>query len=91
MHSDVEALALLTQQIFLGDTAILEDQLVCGRTTDTHLLLFGTECEAGSSFLYDKCRDFFHLAAALFNNTGYSEDNVNVSFLTVCDEALGTI
>ncbi len=69
----------------------MEDQLVSGRTLDTHLLLFGTECKAGSTFLNDKGRDLLHLAASLLYDTGYCENNVYVSFLTVCDEALGSV
>jgi len=91
MHSDVETFALLAKQVLFRDTAICEDQLVCSRSTDTHLLLFGTEGEARSSFLYDKCRDLFFLSALYFNNACYSDDNVNVSLFTISNENFGAV
>ena len=91
MHSDTEALALLSQQILLRDTAVREDQLVCRRSADTHLLLLRTEGKAGCSLLHDKGRDLLGQSAALLNRACDRKDNIYVSFLTVGDKALGTV
>ena len=49
---DVEALALLSQEIALGYTAVREDELVCSGSADTHLVLLGSEGESGCSLLH---------------------------------------
>ena len=88
----MEALALLSKQVFLRDAAVCEDQLICSGAADTHLLLFCTKGEARGSLLYDKCGDFFFLSALLvLNDAGNSDDYINVCFLTVGDEDLGAV
>ena len=91
MHRVSEAFALLAQQVGCGDSAILEDQFICGRTADTHLVLFGTECESGRVLLNDERGEDFLLAAALLNDICVSDDDIDVRFLTVGDEALGAV
>ena len=91
MHCDLEACALLAQHVLLRDTAVGEDQLVSGRTLDTHLLLFGTEGKSGSTFLNDKGRNLLHLSASLLYDTGNCDNNIYISFFTVGDEALGSV
>ncbi len=91
VHCDVEALTLLPKEILLRDAAVGKDQLVSGRTADTHLLLLRTEGETGRSFLHDECGNLFLQAAALLNRSCDCKNDINVSFLTVGDEALGAV
>ena len=91
MHCDLEACALLAQHVLLRDTAVGEDQLVSGRTLDTHLLFLGTEGKSGSSLLNDKGRDLLHLSASLLYDAGNCDHDINICFFTIGDEALGTI
>ena len=91
MHSNLEACALLTKHSVLGDTAVSEDQLISGRTLDTHLLFLGTEGKSGSTFLNDKGGNLLHLSAPLLNSTGNSDNDINISLFTVGDEALGAV
>ena len=88
MHRDIEALALLSEEIVLRDPAVRKDQLIGRGTADTHLVFLGPEGKARGSLFYDKGGDFLHHSAALFNLAGNREDNVNIRFLTVCDKAL---
>ena len=78
-------------ELALRDTAVGEDQLVSGRTLDTHLLFLGTEGKSGSSLLNDKGRDLLHLSASLLYDAGNCDYDINICFFTIGDEALGTI
>ena len=52
VHCDREALSACTQEVLCRDMAVLEDQLVSGGSSDTHLVLLRTEGEAGGVLLY---------------------------------------
>ncbi len=91
MHCNRKTLALCTQQILLGDMAVREDQLIGGRTADTHLLLLRTEGKAGRTLLHDERRNLLLNPAALLNLAGHGDNDVYVSLFTVGNEALGTV
>ena len=56
-HGDFEALALLAQQVFLGNLYVVEDQLRRGGGADAHFIIVVTELEAFPSLLHNKSRD----------------------------------
>ena len=59
---------------------------------DTHLVLLGSEGESRCVLLNDKRGELLLLSASLvLDNVGISNDDVDVCFLTVGDEALGTV
>ena len=91
MHCDLEALPDLAQQILLGDAAVREDQLICRRAPDTHLLLLGAEAKARRSLLYDEGGNLLDLASLLLDHAGDGEDNVDICLLAVGDEDLGSV
>ena len=91
-HSQLEALAAHAQHTILRDTAILEDQLTGGRTTDAHLILSLADGEARIGALNDEGRAQLGGAALLIQNAvGDSDDDKDISETGVGDEDLGAI
>ena len=91
MHGNSEALALRAEDVLLRNTAVLENQLIGRGSADTHLLLLRSEGKARCSLFHDECGDFFLLSAAFLNGSRYRDDNVDIRFLAVCNEALGAV
>ena len=92
MHRICETLAADTEQVVLRNTAVLENQFIGCGTADTHLLFLDTECESRCSLFHDECGEALLLAAALvFHDIGVSDDDVDICFLTIGDEALGAV
>ena len=91
-HGQLEALAAHAQHTILRDTAILEDQLAGGRTTDAHLILSLADGEARIGALNDESRAQLGGTALLIQNAvGDSDDDKDISETGVSDEDLGAI
>ena len=91
MHCDLKSVPLLSEEIFLRNAAVCEDKLIGCRTADTHLILFCSEGKSGSSLFDNESRYLFHHTPPLFNLAGHREYNINIRFLSVCDEAFGSV
>lgn len=57
VESDFMTLAALAQQVFHRDDAVLEEHLAGGGAVNAHLVLFGSQRQAGRSLLHDKGRE----------------------------------
>ena len=90
-HGDLEALALLTQQVLLGNDAVLKDQVAGGGAADAHLLLVLAHGEALVSALHDERGQLLGLAAPLLNDAGDGDDDEHVGIARVGDEDLGAV
>ena len=87
LHSDLEALAFLAQQVLLGHDAILKDQVAGGAAADTHLLLVLTGGETGEALLNDEGGD----AVVALGLVGHGEHHESIGHVAVGDEALAAI
>ena len=87
LHSDLEALAFLTEQVLLGNDAILENEVAGGAAADTHLLLVLAGGEAGEGALDDEGGNAV-VALAL---VGHGEDDEGGGNVAVGDEALAAV
>ena len=87
LHSDLEALAFLTEQVLLGNNAILENEVAGGAAADTHLLLVLAGGEAGEGALDDEGGNAV-VALAL---VGHGEDDEGGGNVAVGDEALAAV
>ena len=87
LHSDLEALAFLTEQVLLGNDAILENEVAGGAAADTHLLLVLAGGEAGEGALDDESGNAV-VALAL---VGHGEDDEGGGNVAVGNEALAAV
>ena len=86
-HGDFEALALLAQQVFLGNLYVVEDQLRRGGGADAHFIIVVTELEAFPTLLHNKSRD----APGADVRRGDGEDHIGVRLWRVGDEDLAAV
>ena len=86
-HGDLEALALLAQQILLGDLHVVEDQLGGGRGADAHLVVVIAEGEALPPLFHDEGGD----TTGADVRGGHREDHIGVGLGRVGDEDLAAV
>ena len=87
MHADLPTLAFFADQVACGDTAVFEDQVGGGRTTDAHLLFMQTGGEAGGALFNDEQGDALQTLGLI----GNCENDIGRSGVTIGDEALGAV
>ncbi|CAN4021913.1 Spermidine/putrescine-binding periplasmic protein, partial [Dysosmobacter welbionis] len=87
LHGDLEALALLAQQVLLGNDAVGEHDLGGGGAVQAHLLFVLAHGEAGEAALHDEGGD----AAGALGLVGHGEDHEHVGHVAVGDEDLGAV
>ena len=83
-HGDLEALALLAQQVFLGDLDVVEVQLAGGGGADAHFVVVGLKGEALPALLHDEGGN----APGADVRRGDGKDHVGVRLAAVGDEDL---
>ena len=81
-HGNLEALALLAQQVFLGDLHIVEIQLAGGGGADAHFVIVLLKSEALPALLHDKGGD----APGADAGGGDSEHHIGVSLTAIGDK-----
>ena len=86
-HRDLEALALLAEQVRGGDAAVVEGELAGGRAGDAHLRLQASDGEARRIRLDEERGDPRMPAVGV----GLREDGVEVGDAGVGDEALAAV
>ena len=86
-HGDLEALALLAQQVLLGHLHIVEDQLSGGGGANAHLVIVIAELETLPALLHDERGD----AAGADVGSGDGEHHVGVGLGCVGDEDLAAV
>ena len=86
-HGDLEALALLAQQVLPGHLHVVEDQLGGGGGADAHLVVVVAELEALPALLHDEGGD----APGADVGGGDGKDHVGVRLGGVGDEDLAAV
>ena len=92
MHGDFKALPLCSQQIFLRNMAVLENQFIGGRTADSHLIFLRSEAESRRSLFYNKGgKNLFLPALRVHLDIGIGDNNINIGFFSVGDKTFGAV
>ena len=86
-HGDLEAVALLAQQVLLGDLHVVEDQLRRGGGANSHLVVVVAELKALPALLHDEGGD----AAGADVRRGDGENHIGVRLGRVGDEDLAAV
>ena len=86
-HGNLEALALLAQQVFLGNLHVVEDQLRRGGGANTHLVIVVAELKALPALLHDESGD----APGADVRRGDGENHIGVRLRGVGNEDLAAV
>ena len=86
-HGDLEALAFLTEEVFLGNLDVVENELAGSGCAKTHLILRLRDGEALQTSLEDEGAD----ASGALLLVGHGENDENVGCAGIGDEDLAAV